>query len=149
MKKQLFFVGIFLLGFVFSAYGYTLLSGKEISLADLVQAAKKEILFFYSTRCPYCIQEIKVLNSNCSYLEAQGYKIFFIALPDSEKRLTRYRELLKLKCPIVMDDGSLMSLYGVLGVPTYIFLYNGKPFGMANSMDVQAIEDVYQQEKKR
>ena len=141
---------IWLCGFLlsFNVFAYDFLSGEKADLDLLVNSTDKEILFFWSTHCPYCIDEIRMLNKYCQKLNQDGIKVFFVAVSGRRTRIEKYAKLLDLKCPVVLDDGSLASMYGLIGVPTYIFLYKGEPFGVAHSMSFDDIEQAYRKKEQ-
>ena len=126
-KVGIFFLIVFFLviGFANSAFCSDLvlndLKSKPVNLSNL--AGKPAILFFWTTWCPYCRKEIKVLNQMYSQLAKDGVVIFGINIGETSYKVKRFFRDYALNLRILLDeDGKAADKYDVIGVPTYIFL---------------------------
>lgn len=125
-KVLLLVVSIFLvLGF-----GKTALAG-EIILNDLGGQAvnlssyqgKPVILFFWTTWCPYCRQELKILNQRYSVMAKEGIVILGVNVGESENKVQRFFKDYQPNFKMLLDkSGLLADKYDLMGVPTYVFL---------------------------
>ncbi|MDD5130908.1 MAG: TlpA disulfide reductase family protein [Candidatus Omnitrophica bacterium] len=111
-------------------FGKVALAG-EIVLSDLGGQAvnlsnykgKPVILFFWTTWCPYCRQEIKNLNQQYSAMSKEGIVVFGVNVSESAAKVERFFKDYQLNLKILLDkDGLLADKYELMGVPTYIFL---------------------------
>jgi len=87
---------------------------------------KPVILFFWTTWCPYCRKEIKELNKIYDQAKSEGINIIGVNIGESNYKVERFFKNYALKLKILLDkEGLLADNYGVIGVPTYIFLDKG------------------------
>lgn len=81
------------------------------------------LLFFWTTWCPFCRREIKLLNEKYSELAREGLKILTINIGERPERLERFVKNYSLNVPVALDiDTSVAYDYGILGVPTYVLI---------------------------
>ncbi len=107
-----------------SAPDFTLavLNGKEDNMTK-ARGGKKAILFFWATWCPHCRSELKRLNENVGEIEKKGIKLFLVDLGESKEDVQHYVDRYKVNLPIFLDqDSTLSDPYGVVGVPTLVFI---------------------------
>lgn len=97
------------------------LNGQKVSLSDFKD--KPVVLFFWTTWCPYCRKELKVLNSKYQELVKDGLQVLAIDAGESVSKVEAAVKNYNLSFSVLLDkDGSVSSSYNVLGVPTYIFI---------------------------
>lgn len=97
------------------------LGGREVNLSSY--EGKPVILFFWTSWCPYCRQEIKALNQGYAQMEKEGIVVFGINVGESDYKVQKFFKGYVLNFGILLDrDGSVANKYDVIGVPTYIFL---------------------------
>ena len=144
--KKLFCIGIlFLLVFSVLARDYHSVSGDKISSKDL-NSEEKAVLLFWTTWCPYCAIQVKTFNAYCEELIGEGFKIFFVNVQESESRVKAFKAKMGLKCPVILDkDGDLAYEYRISGIPTYIFLKEGKEIDRTNFINKKQLERLYKE----
>ncbi len=97
------------------------LNGQKVSLSDFKD--KPVILFFWTTWCPYCRKELKILNSKHQELVKEGLQVLAIDAGESVSKVEAAVKNYNLNFSVLLDkDGSVVDLYNVLGVPTYVFI---------------------------
>jgi peroxiredoxin len=97
------------------------LNGISVDISN--QKGKPVILFFWTTWCHFCRNEIKALNQKCSQIEKEGIAVFTVNVNEPEYKVKRFFNDYALKFRVLLDsDGLLAVKYGILGVPTYVFL---------------------------
>ena len=97
------------------------LDGQTVNLSNY--KGKPVILFFWTTWCPYCRQEIKNLNQQYSAMSKDGIVVFGVNVSESAAKVERFFKDYQLNLKILLDkDGLLADKYELIGVPTYIFL---------------------------
>ncbi len=94
---------------------------KEYILYDFI--GKDLILFFWTTWCPYCIEELQDLERRYLSFKSEGIELLSINIGESKERVLRFLKRLKINFPILLDRDQKVSLqYDILGVPTYILI---------------------------
>ncbi|MFA5005805.1 MAG: TlpA disulfide reductase family protein [Candidatus Omnitrophota bacterium] len=111
------------------AYAATLdsLSGGQVSL-DQYKGSRPVLLFFWTTWCPYCRDEIKHLNKISEELKDEGIAPFAVNIGESSYKVNRFFKDYALKISVLLDkDGYFSESQDIAGVPTYImFDKNGR-----------------------
>ncbi len=98
------------------------LNGKAVNLSQSSKG-KPVILFFWTTWCPYCRSEIKVLNQRHAQIEKEGIVVFGINVGEPDYKVQRFFKDYQLNFRMLLDQvGLLADKYGLMGVPTYMFL---------------------------
>lgn len=84
------------------------------------------VLFFWTTSCPYCIRELKVLDNKTSVFKKDGVELLAINIGEPRYRLEnfiKYHSLALSAIKMLLDkDGAVASAYDILGVPTYVLI---------------------------
>jgi len=81
------------------------------------------LLFFWTTWCPYCREELKGLKDQQAALTTAGVELAIINVGESVGQVSRFVEKLGLSSPVYLDeDQSLADQYRVMGVPTFILI---------------------------
>ncbi len=84
---------------------------------------KSAIFFFWATWCPHCREALKGLNQKRSDMENKGIKLMLVDVGEGEKEVRRYVERNKIGATIFLDqESSLADPYGIIGVPTFVFV---------------------------
>ena len=97
------------------------LQNNRVSLSDL--KGKPVIMFFWTTWCPFCREEIKNLNSRSKSITDEGIQLLPIDAGEPSQRVGNYIKTKGLSLKVYLDeDGQVAQSYGVMGVPTYIFI---------------------------
>ena len=84
---------------------------------------KPAILFFWATWCPHCRMALKDLNKMVQDIENKNIKILLIDVGEQVPEVEEYAMKNKLTPDIFLDkESSSAESYGVIGVPTFIFV---------------------------
>ncbi len=104
----------------------------EFKLADLIGAAvtlssykdkQPVILFFWTTSCPLCRRQIKVINNVYPELSKAGAEVLAINVGDYAYEVEKFLKYYPLSCRVILDkDTAVARSYGIFGVPTYIMV---------------------------
>ena len=106
-----------------AAINFTLpnLDNQSVSLSDFQGSGV--LLFFWTTWCPYCREELKKINSMYEELKKEGLIVLVINTGESEMRVENFIRRFSFSYPVLLDkDFDVVESYGVLGVPTYILI---------------------------
>lgn len=81
------------------------------------------LLFFWTTWCPYCRTELKVINDRYEKLAKDGLQVLAINVGESTSKVLNFTKRYNLAFRILLDkDTTVASSYRILGVPTYILI---------------------------
>ncbi|HTY44514.1 MAG TPA: TlpA disulfide reductase family protein [Patescibacteria group bacterium] len=81
------------------------------------------LLFFWTTWCPYCRNELKELQKRYPALAADGIVVLAVNTGETPGRVDSYIKDKNLPFRVLLDrDGDVASSYRVQGVPTFILL---------------------------
>lgn len=96
------------------------LDNRMVSLSDF--SGKALILFFWTTWCPFCQEELKKLDIVYPELKNEG-ELLAINVGESFSSVERFIRKNPVKYKVVLDrDMGVAKSYGIIGVPTYIFI---------------------------
>lgn len=102
------------------------LAGKTVSLS--ASKGKVVLLNFWATWCPSCVSEMPSLNKLYKEIKSRGFEIIAVSTDGSASSVRDFREMHKLRFPVVMDeDREVIRLYHVFSLPTS-FLINKEGF---------------------
>lgn len=97
------------------------LNGKTVNLSSY--NGKPAILFFWTTWCRFCRNEIKTLNQMYPQMKKEGINVFAVNIGESSDTVRRFVMSKALDFRVLLDRGGLAAdKYNVIGVPTYIFI---------------------------
>ncbi|MCM8795797.1 MAG: TlpA family protein disulfide reductase [Candidatus Omnitrophica bacterium] len=144
MKRNLNLSLIFLVGlsiFLFFAYSFSkepLTSEAENFLADDFQlqdtnqniislsdykGKQPVILFFWTSWCPFCQKELRVLNNRYASLAEDGFAVLAINVGESPDKVKNFLKDYNLAYHVLLDKDTYVSwTYEIIGVPTYILI---------------------------
>ena len=95
------------------------LAGKEVILSDYKGKANV-ILFFWTTWCPYCREELKQLNNDYASLKKNSIELLAINVGEPKYKVANFVEARGLNFKVLLDqDNRVADSYNILGVPTY------------------------------
>ncbi|MFA4854902.1 MAG: TlpA disulfide reductase family protein [Candidatus Omnitrophota bacterium] len=84
---------------------------------------KPAMLFFWTTWCTYCRQEIKTLNQMSPQLSKEGITVFAVNVGESDYIVRRFINKNMIMLRVLLDKNSAAAYhYELIGVPTYIIL---------------------------
>ena len=148
MKKVIILISLFFISLTAHTEDiiFSTLNGKEISYQKLV-SKPKTVLFVWTTWCPSCKKEIKRLSKEC--FSVRGIDIKYINVGQSESKVKKFLKSNKIKdCisdNIILDKQSIIAqLYGITGIPSYVFIKNGKPIYKSYFFNEELAEMVFQ-----
>ncbi|MFH1458564.1 MAG: TlpA disulfide reductase family protein [Candidatus Omnitrophota bacterium] len=142
MNKHFVKVTVFLVLLVFCGIGCScakeqeaadLSSAPDFQLQDLSQATytlssykdkqQPVILFFWTTWCPYCREELAVLKEKYAKLLTDGWELFAVNIGEQGSRIDNFVKSSSLPFKVLLDKTtSVAKSFGVFGVPTYVFI---------------------------
>jgi len=81
------------------------------------------LLLFWTTWCPFCRKELKVLNGMYSGLAADGVEVLSVNVGEEPTAVQDFVQDYNLVYRVLLDrDNRVAGLYGLIGVPTYILI---------------------------
>ncbi len=147
MRKKIFII-IFILS-VFSGIlpvtqAYSTLSKEDVSRED-IESADKAILLFWTTWCPYCRTAVKEFSQMCEDLQGQGFQLYMVNMGEKPIVVRKFLQDKGVKCQVVLDEETVFgSQYRILGIPTYIFIQEGKVLGRTGYINKEILEKIYE-----
>lgn len=128
--------GLILAGFIFMSvcivqaaqqepapdFQLEVLHGSTLSLSAY-KDKEPVILFFWTTWCPFCRKELAQLNDMYPQFKKDGVELLAVNANEDGMKVSNYVTAHNIKIKVLLDkDGFTASSYGVMGVPTYIFI---------------------------
>jgi peroxiredoxin len=96
-------------------------NGSRVSLSDFKN--QPVMLFFWTTWCPYCREELKTLNAQYAQLQKDGIAVLPINVGEDQSKVTTFAKSRNLTVRIFLDkDTKVSGSYEVVGVPTYLLI---------------------------
>jgi len=138
-------IALFFISFNWDNYKFYKLNGRTLSYNQLTNASSCTVLFLWTSMCPYCRSEFKRINKD---LESFGsIQLYYVNLGESKRTVRKAAQLLKLsakiKKNIVLDRlGLLVDEFNIIGVPTYIFVKDGKVVYKTHFITKKLIKDI-------
>ncbi len=132
MKKLIMVIVMFLF-FVFGSYAQVAdvkapyfslydLKGNKVSISDFKD--KYVGLFFWTTRCPYCVVELKRIKDKCQYFDEANFTMLAINIGESKNRVEKFLKKNPICFNVLFDpEGVAAFRYDLMGVPA-IFIIN-------------------------
>jgi len=115
------------------------LNGTLYSLSEYKDKQQPVILFFWTTWCPYCRQELRVLKDKYEELLTDGWELFAVNVGESASKVDSFIKNASLPFKVLLDKtASVTKSFGVFGVPTYVVI--GKD-GLIRAMEHYFPED--------
>ncbi|MDO8488966.1 MAG: TlpA disulfide reductase family protein [Candidatus Omnitrophota bacterium] len=97
------------------------LNGKTANLSNY--NGKPTILFFWTTWCPYCREELKTLNQLYPQMKKDGITVFAVNVGESSYTVRKFFMSHVISFGALLDtDEEAANKYNVIGVPTYVFI---------------------------
>ncbi|MBU1871834.1 MAG: TlpA family protein disulfide reductase, partial [Candidatus Omnitrophica bacterium] len=107
-----------------SLYDFTLkdLDGKEVRLAEF-KGKQPVVLFFWTTWCPYCLRELRYLNSIYQNFISDDIVVLSINVQESKAKVKKFISKNPTLLKVLLDsDGVVAYSYRLIGVPTFILI---------------------------
>jgi len=103
------------------------LNQEEITLSSY-KDKKPVLLIFWTTWCPFCRTQLKLLNKKYPELAADNLEILAINVGEPYQKVESFAKSYALLYRVLLDpDSQAARSYRILGVPTY-FLINKSGF---------------------
>ncbi|MCX5711052.1 MAG: TlpA disulfide reductase family protein [Candidatus Omnitrophica bacterium] len=98
------------------------LDQKTYSLSDY-KGKSNVLLFFWTTWCPFCRNEIKKLSARSVELVKDGIVVLAINVGEPKEKVERYTSANGVRFPVLFDEDTTVSdTYGIMGVPTFFLV---------------------------
>lgn len=79
------------------------------------------LLDFWTTWCPYCREEQKIVDQMYNEFGSQGFVVLAINVGESKKTVKKYLEANPRACPVVLTgDTNLAAMYQANAYPIYV-----------------------------
>ncbi len=93
---------------------------KEKATLSQYKNKKPVMIIFWTTWCPFCVSQLKVLNSKFAQISADGVELMAINIGESEERVKKFITNNRLFFKVFLDkDSSIAEKYEVIGIPLY------------------------------
>ncbi len=82
------------------------------------------VLFFWTTWCPFCRKELRMLNNDVyPELMKEGWELFAIDVGEPAYKVDNFVKNYALTFKVLLDkDTTVTDSYEVLGIPTYVLV---------------------------
>jgi peroxiredoxin len=92
------------------------------SLSDY-RDKKPVLLFFWTTWCPYCRDEMKQLTEKYFRLAEKGMKVLSINVGESTAKVQGFIKNKNLPFTVLLDqDTNVSAAYNLVGIPTFVLI---------------------------
>jgi len=86
-------------------------------------AGNTVVVHFWADWCPYCLEEMPVLDKLYQQYKKQGLMIYAVNVGQGLDAARAYVSKMKISYPVLLDtDGKTAKSYGVLGLPRTFFI---------------------------
>lgn len=121
-RAQFFFMENPLIGQTAPDFTLKTVNGGKVNMTKF-RDNKSAIIFFWATWCPHCREALKELNKDLAEIEGKGIQVILMDVGEPEKQVQRYLEKNKIGATVFLDEeSSLADPYGIIGVPTFVFV---------------------------
>lgn len=84
---------------------------------------KPVLLMFWTTWCPFCVDQLVVLETKYSELSKSGLEILAINAGESIYKVGRFLKNRNLPYQMLLDtETSVAAFFNIIGVPTYVLI---------------------------
>jgi len=81
------------------------------------------LLFFWATWCPFCTDELRVMNDRYAGMIKDGFEVLSIDVGQDTDTVNNFVSSYHLPYRVLLDrDSSVSRSYGLVGVPTYVLV---------------------------
>jgi len=86
-------------------------------------AGNTVVVHFWADWCPYCLEEMPVLDKLYQQYRKQGLMVYAVNVGQGIDAARAYVSRVKITYPVLLDtDGRTAQAYGVLGLPRTFFI---------------------------
>lgn len=130
-------------------YEFPKLNGETVVYEEIVNLDGKTVLFFWTSWCYFCRRELSKINQQS--LAGDDVKFYYINLGETAKIVDYVAEKMKLKDfiidNVILDEDTIFAQeFGIIGLPTYIFLKDGRFLYRTNLINPGVVERVFSDE---
>jgi len=128
----IFFLSIAAAGFTAEKKPVTLKTAADFKLPDLndkeftlseYKDKKGVLLFFWTTWCPFCREELKKLQTEHAGLEKNSIQLLTINEGEPKYKVESFLKSRNINLTVLLDEeGSAADAYSIFGVPTYVLI---------------------------
>ncbi|MCM8797772.1 MAG: TlpA family protein disulfide reductase [Candidatus Omnitrophica bacterium] len=94
----------------------------SVSLSEY-KGVQPVVLFFWTSWCAYCRQELRILKDKYAGFSEMGIVILAINIGEQKWKVEHFKAKNELNFKVLLDkQGEVADSFGVFGVPTYIFI---------------------------
>lgn len=98
------------------------LESRAVTLPDDL-AGKAVVLHFWADWCPYCLEEMPVLDKLYQQYGKQGFMVYAVNVGQGLDTARAYAGKVKITYPVLLDiDGRTAKSFGVRGLPRTFFI---------------------------
>ncbi|MDO8662192.1 MAG: redoxin domain-containing protein [Candidatus Omnitrophota bacterium] len=125
------------------AFQLTDLNGKVVFLSDY-KDKQAVILFFWTTWCPFCREELKRLNQEYAGLTKDAIEVLAIDVGESKSKVDNFVKTRNLTFKVLLDkDNTVADAYELMGVPTYIVINkSGQVVSTSNNFPKDTLKEL-------
>lgn len=81
------------------------------------------LLFFWTTWCPFCSKELRLLNQAYAGMVEDGVEVLAVNVGELPDTVENFTDSFLLSYPVLLDKDTRVALsYGIMGVPTYVLI---------------------------
>jgi len=144
------FLSLCFFSFKWSGYEFPKLNGDNISYDEITNSYDHTVIFIWTSYCPYCREQLKDLNN---YKPDSGVVFYYVNVGDPKSIVDKVSDMLNLKEDIrdniLLDEkGIIVNAFGIIGVPTYVFLDKGKVIYESHFIDNGLLKEVFKENEK-
>lgn len=125
---------------------YKMDSSRSTTYVNISSNYPKTVLLMWTSYCYYCIKELRKINqANFKY---DNIKFYYVNLGEPrsrvEKTIKRFGFKKHIKDNIILDEkAALAEKFNIWGIPTYIFLRNGKQIYKSHFINKALVDEVF------
>lgn len=94
-----------------------------ITLGSFTEKEQPVLLFFWTTWCPFCQKEIRVLKDSYGTLAKDGVEVLAIDVGETYNKVNALVQNYHLPFRVLLDkDSRTADAFWVRGVPTYVLI---------------------------
>ena len=98
------------------------LEKRNVTVPDDLRG-KAVVIHFWADWCPYCLEEMPVLDKLYQQYKKQGLMVYAVNVGQGLDAARAYVSRVKITYPVLLDtDGKTAKSYGVLGLPRTFFI---------------------------
>lgn len=81
------------------------------------------LLFFWTTWCPFCAKELRLLNQSYAGMVDDGVEVLAVNVGELPDTVENFVNSYLLSYPVLTDKDTRVALsYGIVGVPAYVLI---------------------------